>query len=124
MGQSSKNKKSVGKKIASAPGRTLKSIVSGRVVSIDFFNRHKLKFFVGFLLIIFYISTKYQCQTKMEQIRRLEERLDVVKAESIREQSRYMSRIRESSMAALADSVRPGLAVQSQPPYILKLSKD
>ena len=73
------------------------------------------------ILIMFYISTKYQCQTGMETIRELEEQLDITKAEGIRERSLYMSRIRESAMTALADSIRPGLAVQQQPPFVLSL---
>ena len=99
------------------------SILWGSIVSSDFFFRHKIKIFIGVILIMFYISTKYQCQTGMATIQRLEERLDIVKAESIRERSRYMSRIRESSMAALADSVRPGLSVQQQPPFVLHLEE-
>lgn len=99
-------------------------MLTGGVVSSDFFYKHKLKIFVVLVLAMFYISTKYQCQTGMETIRKLEEKLDVAKAESIRERSKYMSRIRESSMAALADSIRPGLAVQQQPPFIISLDSD
>lgn len=124
MSKNQSNKKiPVGKKIASAPRRSLTTILTGGIISSDFFYRHKLKIFIIVLLLMFYISTKYQCQTGMETIRRLEEQLDVTKAESIRERSRYMSRIRESSMTALADSLRPGLAVQQQPPFVLSLTE-
>ena len=113
-------KNGVRKKLSQAPRRTFFSILTGGVVNSDFFYRHKLKLFVLLVLVMFYISTKYQCQTGMETIRNLENRLEVVRTESIRERSLYMSRIRESSMAALADSVRPGLAIQKQPPFVVK----
>lgn len=115
-------KNNLGKKIVTAPGRSIKSILTGGVISSDFFKRHKLSIVMAILMLMFYISTKYQCQTGMETIRRMEEQLDITTAESIRERSQYMSRIRESSMSALADSIRPGLAVQQQPPFILSLN--
>lgn len=117
----SKKAKSIKGKIAGAPKNTVQSVLTGGIISSDFFYKHKLKLFVALVLIMFYISTKYQCMTGLETIRNLEKRLEVVKTEHIREQSRYMSRIRESSMAALADSIRPGLAVQQQPPFIIYL---
>lgn len=120
--KTSKNKKSVRNTLSSAPKRTLLSMLTGGVVSSDFFYKHKLKIFVFLILVMFYISTKYQCLTGMETIKRLENELEVVKTESIRERSEYMSRVRESAMAELADSICPGLSVQPQPPYELQLS--
>lgn len=117
--QGKKDTRKVRQKIAQAPTRTLRSILTGGVISSDFFYRHLVKFFLAVVLILFYISTKYQCQTGMETIKKLENRLEVVKTESIREKAKYMSSIRESSMTALADSIRPGLAVQPQPPFVI-----
>lgn len=98
-------------------------IIFGSVISSDFIVRHWLKIFVLLLLIMIYISTKYQCQTDMETIRRLSNQLEVVKTERIRQRSTYMSRIRESAMQQLADSVHPGLVVQEQPPFHLDTVK-
>ena len=58
-------------------------------------------------------------KTDMETISKLTTQLEVVKTERIRQRSTYMSRIRESAMQELADSIRPGLTVQEQPPYHL-----
>lgn len=107
--------------LKNAPGKTLRSALTGDMLSSDFFKKHLLKIFIGLVLVMVYISTKYECMTGMETIRTLENRLEVIKTEHIRERSHYMSRIRESSMSEIADSVRPGLAVQQQPPYILYL---
>lgn len=128
MAQSSqsKDRNSKGKTrggMTPSPRKAMRNILSGGLLSSDFVNRHKLKFFLLFLFIIFYIATKYQCMTGMETIQSLNKELQTVKAERIRESSRYMSRIRESTMSAIADSVRPGLRVQQQPPYTLELKK-
>jgi hypothetical protein len=97
-------------------------VLYGDVISSEFFSRHWKKFFVLAVLVLIYISNKYQCLTDMETIKRLESELEVAKTERIRERSTYMSRIRESAMQQLVDSVMPGLAVQEQPPY--QLSND
>ena len=101
------------------PKKTVRSILSGGVLNSDFFYRHKLKFFLLLTVIMFFISTKYQCQTGMETIRKLEKKVAVVKAETVREKALYMSRVRESSIAAIADTVCPGLQVQPQPTFSL-----
>ena len=123
MKKNKKNKGTVRETIAKAPRKTLWVLFTGAMVNSDFFFRHKLKFFIILALVMFYISTKYQCQTGMEEIKRLEKQLDVVKTEGIREKSFYMSQIRETSMATIADSIRPGLALQKQPPFKLKINK-
>ena len=68
-----------------------------------------------------YITNRYQCLTRMEEIRKLEHELEIVQTERIRERSEYMSRIRESSMQELVDTMHLNLRIQDKPPY--KLSK-
>jgi len=98
-----------------------KTVLFGSFLTSDFLAKHWLKLFLLLLLILGFISTKYQCQTDMEKIRRLSNKLEVVKTERIQQRSTYMSRIRESAMLQLADSIHPGLKVQEQPPF--KLSR-
>lgn len=97
-------------------------VLYGDVISSEFFSKHWIGIFCLAVLVLIYISTKYQCLTSMETIKRLESELEVAKTERIRERSTYMSRIRESSMQELVDSVMPGLSVQEQPPYQLSNS--
>ena len=61
-----------------------------------------------------YITNRYQCL-----IRKLEHELEIVQTERIRERSEYMSRIRESSMQELVDTMHLNLRVQDKPPYRL-----
>ena len=59
----------------------------------------------------------------METIQKLERDLEIVKTESVRERSEYMSRTRESSIKELVDTLHLGLDVQEQPPFIITYSR-
>ena len=89
----------------------------GRVLSVDFFRRNWMVVVGVVAMLMIYITNRYQCQTQMEQIRKLETQLEVAKTERVRAKSAYMSRIRESSMQEMVDSLRLQLTVQEQPPY-------
>lgn len=73
-------------------------------------------------MVMIYITNRYQCLTRMEHIRALEQELEIVETERIRVKSIYMSRIRESSMQEMVDTMHLNLRVQDQPPY--RLSKN
>lgn len=109
----------VSDKVKKAPKKTMQTVLGGALMNSDFFYKHKLKIFLLLTVIMFFISTKYQCQTGMETIRKLEKKVNIVRAETIREKAMYMSRVRESSIAVIVDTVRPGLQIQPQPTYTL-----
>lgn len=98
----------------------LRRTIHGQIVSSDFFARHWLPVLVIVVIIMVYITSKYICQTRMEQINALNKELEIVKAERVRVRSLYMGRTCESSMQHLVDSVLPGLSVQERPPYKLE----
>ncbi len=93
----------------------------GRVLSLDFLRRNWLLVLAIAAMLLIYITSRYTCMTQMETIQKLQKELEVVKTERIREKSNYMSRIRESQMQHLADSMRLGVTVQEQPPYSISL---
>ena len=66
-------------------------------------------------MVLIYITNRYQCLTRMEEIRRLEQELEVVETERIRVRSTYMSRIRESSMQEMVDTMHLNLRIQDKP---------
>lgn len=99
--------------------RTVTRLFRGQVLSIDFFERHWLPVLVILLLVMVNITGKYVCQTRMEQINRLNHELEIVKAEAVRVRSVYMGRTCESSMQHLVDSMRLGLSVPECPPFNL-----
>lgn len=94
-------------------------MMKGRFLSSDFFLRHWMSVFLIMGAVLIYITNRYQCLTKMEEIRKLEQELEVVETERIRERSTYMSRIRESSMQEMVDTMHLHLKIQEQPPYRL-----
>lgn len=102
---------------ASARSGWLRRTIHGQLVSSDFFARHWLPVLVTVVVIMVYITSKYICQTRMEQINRLNKELEIVKAERVRVRSLYMGRTCESAMQHLVDSVLPGLSVQERPPF-------
>lgn len=112
------------KNIATQTLNVGRRLLYGNVVTSEFFERHFVKIIVAMILVIGYISTKYDCLTKMEEIQHLNEQLTIAKTACIHERSTYMSRTRESAMLQLVDSVIPGLTIQQQPPYVLPLEKD
>lgn len=99
----------------------LVKLINGRLLSSDFFARHWKSVLLAILMVLIYITNRYQCLTRMEEIRRLEQELEVVETERIRVRSTYMSRIRESSMQEMVDTMHLNLRIQDKPPY--KLSK-
>ncbi len=100
-----------------------RSAIHGRMLSLDFFSRHWLWVLMVVVMLMIYITSRYTCQTQMEDIQRLTRELEVAKTERVREKSIYMSRIRESQMQRMVDSMRLGLTVQEQPPYRLSLGE-
>ena len=119
VGQTNKDKNDNGKPQRGVLANIFYSVMYGNVITTEFFARHWIKVFVLVVMVMIFISTKYQCMTAMETIRSLEHELGVVKTESIRQRSDYMSRIRESAMQELVDSLMPGLSVPGEPPYVL-----
>jgi len=95
----------------------LRALIHGQIVSSDFFAKHWLPIVVTVAVIMAYITSKYICQTRMEQINRLNQQLEIVKAERVRVRSLYMGRTCESAMQHLVDSLIPGLSVQERPPF-------
>lgn len=100
-------------------GRGLRHFLFGDVVSSQFFLRNKITVVIIVFLFIMYITFKYECQTQMERIAKLQTELTIVKSESIRERSTYKSRTRESTMQQRVDSLHLNLKPQSQPPFVL-----
>lgn len=95
----------------------LSRLLEGRLVSGDFFTRHWIQIFLVLAMVLVYITNRYSCQRSMEQINRLNNRLEVVRTESIRIRGEYMSKIRESAMQRSVEEAGLDLAVQAQPPY-------
>lgn len=97
-------------------------ILQGRWFSTSFFLKNAIIIISALIFLMIYISNKYQVQTKIETIHKLQQELERVKTESVRERSEYMSRTRESSMQQMIDTLHLGLEVREHPPFIINYS--
>ncbi len=52
-------------------GSVMRRLLFGQIVSSDLFARNWLALILGVFMILAYISGKYSCQTKMEEVTRL-----------------------------------------------------
>lgn len=99
--------------------RAGKNVIHGRMISMDFFSRHWIGVAIAVLLLVWYITNKYECRTSMERVQSLERQLEIVKGDYVNEHSVYMSQIREGAMEELAKKNKLNLRVQDEPPYKL-----
>lgn len=93
----------------------------GQVISINFFLRHWLIVISVMGLVIFYIAGNYMVRENRDEIERLRRQLAIVKTERIRVRENYMSRIRESSMTQMIDSLELDLRIQNETPYYIDI---
>lgn len=103
--------------------RAGKRAVHGRLISLDFFSRNWVGVAISVLLLVWYITNKYECLTSMERIQELEKKLEIVKGDYVNEHSRYMSTIREGEMEQLARRNNLNLQVQDEPPFKLRYDR-
>ena len=123
MAQTSDTNPNASASVLERSGNVMRRLIFGQVVSSDIFARNWLGLILGVFMILAYISGKYSCQTKMEEVRRLTKQYEIVNAELVRCRSSYMGKIRESSMQAMVDSLNLNLRVQENPPYRLSAEK-
>lgn len=97
------------------------SVLHGRWLSTSFLSRHWGLILSFVILIMIYITNRYQCITTIETIDALKQELQVVKSERIRVKSEYMSAIREAAMKERLSRLGIRLSVREQPPFRLEL---
>lgn len=109
-------KKRKGKSISHGNMRT---IIDGRVVSIELFKRHGWFILIAVVSIIALIGQRYSNLTKLERIKELNAELELNTSIQINEKAEYMSLIRENEMRKLLKQRHLDLDYQEQPPYII-----
>lgn len=108
-------------KISDGKNRETNGIVGARWLSTRFFSRHWGAILAFVLLVMVYITNRYQCITAMETIQELEKELQIIKSENVRERSLYMSSTREMAMRKLVKEQGLDLEIRNQPPYKLEI---
>ena len=101
----------------------ISSTVRGRRRATRFFSRNWGIILALVVLVMIYITNRYQCLTAMENIQKLNKELEVIKSERIRQKSEYMNAIREKTMQKSIREAGLDLTHREQPPFKLKITK-
>ena len=99
-----------------------REIVNG--VSGKVFLRHLPVIILIVFLALSYISVRFDCITAMETVAHLKRRLEIVRTETQRQRSDYMSATCETSMKEMVDTLHLGLRVQETPPFVIEYSQE
>ena len=110
-------------KVKKKKGSVISSAVRGRWLSTRFFSRNWGIILALVVLVMIYITNRYQCLTAMENIQKLNKELEVIKSERIRQKSEYMNAIREKTMQKSIREAGLDLTHRDQPPFKLKIAK-
>lgn len=89
----------------------------GRGVSIEFFRRHGWLLSILLVVVLSLMGLRYKTQTRMVEIKRLNQQLERAKSEKLFEKKQYMTLIRQTKMNELVTANRLNLIHQEQPPY-------
>ena len=79
-------------------------LLRGQVISGDFFVNNAVALGFCVLVLLGYISSKYEMQTRMEALRKYTNELETVKAERVR--ARSLVRVHRRAHFVLADSAQ------------------
>ena len=98
----------------------LRELMRGRLfLSFDCFRRYWFYVVMVTIMALAYISLKYDTQNKMSELRRLKVELNNAKTDCVDASARYNSKIRESQMTQMLDTMHIDLSAPEQPPYKL-----
>lgn len=89
----------------------------GRGVSIEFFRRHGWLLSILLVVVLSLMGLRYKTQTRMVEIKRLNQQLERAQSEKLFEKKQYMTLIRQTMMNELVRANRLNLIHQEQPPY-------
>lgn len=116
------------KKAAAAAGKEKKKNVTpswvsdvryGQSLSLEFFKRNAWLLMIFILAMLSLMGLRYKTKTRMEEIKRLSNELQIAESSKLQEKAAYMSLIRETEMKRLVEEKGLGLQFQEQPGYEL-----
>lgn len=105
--------------VADKSERIFIRILKGKIVPYHFFKRHWMLVTVVVSMILMSIANKYECQTKITEIKQLERELQIAQANRVEASAQYNSMIRESSMMQMVETMQIDLISPECPPYNL-----
>lgn len=103
---------------ASAP-TWVSDVRYGRSLSVEFFKKNAWLLMVILVATLSLMGLRYKTKTRMEEIKRLTNELQLAESSKLQEKAAYMSLIREVEMKRLVEENKLGLEFQEQPPFEL-----
>lgn len=92
-------------------------VLSGTVLTEDFFFKNTRFMLVVFVIVVLYISNRYSCISKMAQIQSLEKELKDVKYESLTISTELIGISRESQVQKLMKDKGLEMEISKDPVY-------
>ncbi len=95
-------------------------VLSGTILTENFFVKNTRFMLVVFVIIVFYISNRYSCISKMAEIQSLERELQDAKYESFSISTELVGISRQSQVEALINRNNVELKVSKEPTYTIE----
>ncbi len=95
-------------------------ILSGSILTEDFFVKNTRFLLILFVIVVFYISNRYSCISKMGEIQTLQRELKDVKYESLTISTELIGISRQSQVESLINKNEMALKPSKQPAYRIK----
>jgi len=96
-----------------------KTILQGRIFSLEFFKRNWVYIVFVVAMALAYIGNKFACQRSIQELLSLKTDLANAQSDLVVSSAKYNSMIRESEMVKLMNEKHLGLSAPSEPPYEL-----
>lgn len=100
--------------------KSIMHVLSGTILTEDFFVKNTRFMFVVFFIVVLYISNRYSCISKMAEIQSLERDLKDVKYESLTISTDLIGVSRQTQVQTLVDQNGLELQVAKEPAFRIK----
>lgn len=97
-----------------------KSIIGGDFLATEFIQRQARLLVLIMVLVLFYISNRYECQQQMIRIEDLKEQLTDIKYDALTRSSELMERSRQSRIEEYISTRESDLQTATTPPYLIR----
>ncbi len=95
-------------------------IIGGDFLATEFVRRQARLLVLIMVLVLFYISNRYECQQQMIRIEDLKKQLTDIKYNALTRNSELMERSRQSRIEEYISSRQSDLQTATTPPYLIK----
>lgn len=97
-----------------------RNIIGGDFLATEFVRRQARLLVLIMVLVLFYISNRYECQQQMIRIEDLKEKLTDIKYDALTRNSELMERSRQSRIEEYVSTRQSDLQTATTPPYLIK----